>query len=64
MSTTLRGFLLLGLLAMAPLAFAQDDITGKDAPDFDAKVCVNPPEATTFEQCKGDVVLIKYWGTR
>ncbi|MBX3474208.1 MAG: hypothetical protein KF754_07475 [Planctomycetes bacterium] len=58
--------LLLGgmLLAMAPVVQAQVDITGKDAPAFSATVCVNKPEAISMEQCKGEVVLIKYWGTR
>lgn len=50
-------------LALAPFALAQS-MEGKDAPSFDATVCVNQPEATTFEQCKGDVVLLKWWGTR
>lgn len=63
MTNPMRILLMGGLLALAPLALAQDDITGKDAPEFDAKECVNHPEATTFEQCKGEVVLIKYWGT-
>jgi hypothetical protein len=52
------------LLALAPVAFAQDDkkLVGKDAPDFEAADCINAPEATTLEQCKGDVILIKLWG--
>jgi hypothetical protein len=33
-----------------------------DAPSFEAADCINAPEATTLEQCKGDVVLIKLWG--
>ncbi|MBK8208176.1 MAG: hypothetical protein IT464_13225 [Planctomycetes bacterium] len=52
---------LLIALAFAPAVFAQT-LSGKDAPGFDAKDCINAPEATTFEQCKGDVVLIKFWG--
>lgn len=59
------GMFLVGMLmAMAPALLAQTDITGKDAPDFSATVCVNKPEAISMEQCKGEVVLIKYWGTR
>ncbi len=50
------------VLALTPALFAQDRKVGEDAPAFDAKDCINAPEATTFEQCKGDVVLIKFWG--
>lgn len=51
-------------VAMAPVMLAQDNLVGKEAPNFSATVCVNQPEAITLEQCKGEVVLIKYWGTR
>ncbi|MBE7492222.1 MAG: hypothetical protein HS108_10760 [Planctomycetes bacterium] len=62
---TVARLLLAGLVAaMAPAVCAQVDITGKDAPAFSANVCVNKPEAISMEQCKGEVVLIKYWGTR
>lgn len=57
-----RGLLIAALAFAAPFAFGQD-MQGKDAPAFDASSCVNPPEATTLEQCEGDVVLIKWWGT-
>lgn len=49
---------------LATNAFAQAQMVGKEAPAFDAKACVNPPEATTMEQCAAEVVLIKYWGTK
>jgi hypothetical protein len=52
------------LLAMGPALMAQTNIVGKDAPAFDAAECINTPEATSMEQCKGEVVLIKYWGTK
>jgi hypothetical protein len=51
-------------LAMAPALLAQDSMVGQDAPEFNASECVNKPEAVTMEQCQGEVVLIKYWGTR
>jgi hypothetical protein len=57
-----RTLLLLALAMLATPAFAQESLVGKDAPTFDAGNCINKPEATTFEQCKGDVILIKYWG--
>lgn len=60
MKTTVVALLLLA--AFTPPLFAQKVLEGKDAPAFDAKDCINAPEATTFEQCKGDVVLIKFWG--
>ena len=57
--------LLIGMLmAMAPALVAQENIVGRDAPAFSANECVNKPEAISMEQCKGEVVLIKYWGTR
>jgi hypothetical protein len=58
--------LLLALLAvsLAPAMFAQENQVGQTAPDFKATVCVNQPEAINLEQCAGEVVLIKYWGTR
>lgn len=58
--------LLLALLAvsLAPAVFAQDNVVGQAAPEFKATVCVNQPDAITLEQCAGEVVLIKYWGTR
>ncbi|MBZ0136763.1 MAG: hypothetical protein K8I27_10360 [Planctomycetes bacterium] len=65
-STRVQKNLLIALLAvaMAPVMFAQENQVGQDAPDFSATVCVNQPEAITLEQCKGEVVLIKYWGTK
>ena len=51
-------------VAMTPVMFGQENQVGQDAPDFSATECVNQPEAITLEQCKGEVVLIKYWGTR
>jgi hypothetical protein len=55
--------LLFAVLAAAPL-LAQTQIVGQDAGEFTVGDCVNKPEAVTLEQCKGEVVLIKYWGTR
>jgi hypothetical protein len=52
------------LLAMAPALMAQTNIVGKDAPAFDVQDSINTPEAVSMEQCKGEVVLIKYWGTK
>lgn len=52
------------VMAMVPALSAQENITGKDAPEFNAEGCINTPDAVTMEQCKGEVVLIKYWGTR
>lgn len=61
----MRVLILAALLAAAPLA-AQLDLLGQDAPSFHATVCVNPPAdaAITMDACRGDVVLIKYWGPK
>jgi hypothetical protein len=56
--------LLIAVIALAPALFAQDNMVGQEAPEFKASVCVNQPDAITLEQCAGEVVLIKYWGTR
>ena len=55
------------ILAVLPFLWAralaaQEEITGKEAPNFSATVCVNKPEAFTLEACKGEVILIKFWG--
>jgi hypothetical protein len=55
--------MLFALIAAAPL-MAQTQIVGEEAKEFSVGDCVNKPEATTLEQCKGEVVIIKYWGTR
>jgi hypothetical protein len=61
----LKTSLMLAVLAAATApAFAQTDMVGKEAPAFKATVCVNQPEAISLEQCAGEVVLIKYWGTK
>lgn len=52
------------VLSMAPALFAQTNILGKDAPAFEVQDAINMPEAVSMEQCKGEVVLIKYWGTK
>ena len=56
--------LLVAMLALAPSLFAQESMVGQEAPEFKATVCINQPDAITLEQCAGEVVLIKYWGTR
>jgi len=50
------------LCAQALLAY--NELVGKDAPAFHATVCVNPPAdgRISKDDCKGGVVLIKYWG--
>jgi hypothetical protein len=64
MKFTTQTLLAATVLTLAPALMAQENMVGKDAPAFEAKVCVNQPEAISMEQCKGEVVLIKYWGTR
>lgn len=64
MSKAAKAVLAAMLISFLPALAAQEDMTGKDAPAFSANECVNKPEAISMEQCKGEVVLIKYWGTR
>lgn len=64
MQTTWQTRLMAVLLAcLCAPAFAQYvDLLGKEAPNFEATVCVNEPEANTLAKCKGNVILLKYWG--
>jgi hypothetical protein len=53
------------LLLLAPSLMASElfnQLVGQDAPDFDARTCVNKPADSTLEACKGNVILIKFWG--
>lgn len=52
-------------IALAPAMFA-GEITGQDAPSFSATKFINPPAdgRTSFEDCKGDVILVKLWGVK
>ncbi|MCF6227834.1 MAG: hypothetical protein L3J82_04085 [Planctomycetes bacterium] len=54
--------ILLALLVSAPALLAFEELVGKDAPDFDARTCVNKPEDATLAACKGNVILIYFWG--
>ncbi len=40
------------------------DLVGKDAPDFKAGEMINEVPQQTLDDCRGEVILIKYWGTR
>lgn len=50
-------------LALAPGMLA-GTLTGKASPDFSATKFINPPAdgRTSFEDCKGEVILVKLWG--
>ncbi|MCI0650454.1 MAG: hypothetical protein L0Z55_01075 [Planctomycetes bacterium] len=49
-------------LFAAPVLMAQADLKGKDAPDFKVGSTINEAQALSLDECRGDVVLIKYWG--
>lgn len=51
--------------ALAPAVFAANTLKGRPAPDFSASKFINPPAdgRTSLAQCKGEVVLVKLWGT-
>lgn len=60
---TLRRVAFLAALLVAPsVAFA--DLVGKDAPGFTVPETVNEAPALDLQEMKGEVILIKYWGTR
>lgn len=60
----LRLALITAALACAPALLAYNELAGKDAPKFHATTCVNPPAdgCLSLDDCRGSVVLIKYWG--
>lgn len=45
-------------------AHAQAQLVGKEAPPFSAGEMVNEVASKTLDDCRGEVILIKYWGTR
>ena len=59
-----RFALLAAALFFATAAWGQVDLMGKEAPDFTAENALNPTDANSLEDCRGEVVLIKYWGTQ
>ena len=51
-------FALLG--ALSPL-LAGKGLVGEQAPAFEAKNCLIEPEAKSLEDCKGDVIVLRFW---
>ena len=53
------------LMFFGPVVAAQSpaSLIGKEAPPVEFTECVNEPEAKSLEECKGDVVFLKFWGT-
>ncbi|MEM7260370.1 MAG: hypothetical protein AAF488_00165 [Planctomycetota bacterium] len=49
---------------LAPSVGAQADMVGKSVSGFRAGTMVNEVDAKSLEDCMGEVVLVKYWGTR
>ncbi|MCA8912441.1 MAG: TlpA family protein disulfide reductase [Planctomycetes bacterium] len=56
--------MILALALFTPALFAGATLTGQEAPNFSATKFINPPAdgCTSFEQCKGEVILVKLWG--
>ena len=54
------------LLGGAPGLLAQEELVGKVAGDFEAGEMLYASEvlAKSLEECRGDVILIKYWGLK
>ncbi|MBK8206581.1 MAG: hypothetical protein IPK87_07245 [Planctomycetes bacterium] len=49
------------LLACVPLA-AQEVKVGDDVAEFSPRNWINPPAFGSFEELRGDVIMIKAWG--
>lgn len=45
-------------------SFLWADMVGKEAPSFRAGDMINGGHAKTLEDCKGEVVLVKFWGLK
>jgi len=54
---------LAALLLAAPTLSAQPNLVGQDAPDFKLGDTINESAIKTIEDARGEVILIKYWGT-
>jgi hypothetical protein len=54
---------LTALVLAAPALSAQPNIVGQDAPDFKLGDTINDSAIKTIEDARGEVILIKYWGT-
>ena len=52
------------LLALTPALYGQAQLVGKEAAEFKAGDMINEVIAKTLKDTRGEVVLIKYWGTR
>lgn len=57
---------LVAMLALAPVALAQEDLVGKEAGDFSAGDMLFDADvkARAMEDARGEVILIKYWGLK
>ena len=64
MRTLTRGALVAALIVFSPALFGQAQLVGKDAPDFVVKDIINEAPASSLSEMAGEVILIKYWGTR
>ena len=52
------------LLCVTPALMAQSQLQGKKAPDFTVGDTINEAPAKSLTEMSGEVILIKYWGTR
>lgn len=60
----LRIALLAAALLMAGSAWAQSPLkTGDTAPDLNVSYWLDVPEFTSFSEVRGDVILLKAWGS-
>jgi hypothetical protein len=61
-----RIILLASLLMVTPDVLAQEDLVGKEAGEFTAGEMLYDVDvlSRTLEECRGDVILIKYWGLK
>jgi len=66
MKTTLMLATLIVLCSPALSAAATNGMLGKPSPDFKADRCLNEPadQMKTLADCKGEVILVKLWGTK
>lgn len=58
---SMKSLLIVLLLLCTPVAFAQADIVGKDAPEFSAAATFNETEHRTLADCAGDVTVVRIY---
>ncbi len=58
----IRAVSAVAIVLATPVLLAQANLVGKDAPPFQVKSTIHEAPSLSLEECRGEVVLIKFWG--